>query len=137
MAVVDINWMAVVVSALVYVGIGMIWYGPLFGKQWMALMGYTKKNMKDMKLTPKQAMFGGLISSLVLSAVLSKFVDIYGAVNVPMALKLAFCVWLGFVATFQLGGFLWENKPFKLFVLNTAHALVSLMVMASILAVWV
>jgi len=25
---------------------GFLWYGPLFGKQWMNLMGFTKKSIK-------------------------------------------------------------------------------------------
>jgi hypothetical protein len=45
--------------------------------------------------------------------------------------------WLGFMMPLNIGAYLWENKPFKLFALNTAHYLVSLIVMAAILAVWV
>lgn len=32
--------LAVVLAAVVSMIVGWLWYGPLFGKQWMALMGW-------------------------------------------------------------------------------------------------
>jgi hypothetical protein len=33
-----LNWLTVVVSAVVYVGIGGLWFAPVaFGKQWQAV----------------------------------------------------------------------------------------------------
>jgi hypothetical protein len=33
-----VNWIAVVVAVVLLEGLGMLWYGPLFGKAWMAAM---------------------------------------------------------------------------------------------------
>ena len=52
------------------------------------------------------------------------------------AVLLAFWLWLGFFATTQLGMVMWEGKPVKLYIINTLHHLVSLVVMSAILAVW-
>lgn len=35
----NVDWAAVVVGAVVAFGVGWLWYGPLFGKQWMAGVG--------------------------------------------------------------------------------------------------
>ncbi len=35
----DINLLAVLLAAVAFFAIGAIWYGPLFGKPWMALNG--------------------------------------------------------------------------------------------------
>jgi hypothetical protein len=38
---ITINYLAVIAAAIAAVGVGVLWYGPLFGKEWMKLMGYT------------------------------------------------------------------------------------------------
>ena len=39
----DLNWLVVVVGAVVYFGIGGLWYSPVaFGKQWQEAIGWTE-----------------------------------------------------------------------------------------------
>ena len=132
----ETNYWAVLVAALAAMVIGMLWYGPLFGKRWMNLAGLTPKSMKKMKLSPMFAMVLGFVATLVTAYVLSISIGVFKLINLPFALKVAFWLWLGFVAPVQLGVFLWEGKSFKLFVLNTSYNLVSLLAMAAILASW-
>lgn len=129
-----VNYMAILVAALASMVIGMVWYGPLFRKQWMKLAGITPQSMKRMKLSPKAAMSMGFVASLVTAYVLSVFVG--GVMAWTAAANFVFWIWLGFVAPVQLGAFLWEGKDFKLFILNTSYSLITLVVMAGILAVW-
>ena len=131
-----INYLAVLVAAIASMALGMLWYGPLFGKLWMKLSGITPQSMKKMKLTPKAAMTLGFIGTLVTAYVLSHFVDLLSVTTWSGAAQFAFWAWLGLVAPVQLGAYLWEGKPFKLFVLNTAYNLVVLIVMTGIVAVW-
>lgn len=135
MVEISINYLALIVAAIANMAIGMLWYGPLFGKQWMAMTGLTKESMKDMPLKPWQAMIGGLITSLVIAYVLL-FFTLTWVTSLSEALMSAFWIWLGFVATTQLSGFLWEGKSFKLFLLNTGYSLVAYGVMAAILFLW-
>ncbi|MBI2559017.1 DUF1761 domain-containing protein [Candidatus Woesearchaeota archaeon] len=136
MAQPEINNLAVLAAAIASMVIGFLWYGPFFGKQWKKLMGFTDKGMKAMKITPVQAMIGGFAATLLMSYILAHFVDYAEATTVMKGIEAGFWIWLGFVATVQIGMVLWEGKPFKLFALNTLHYLVALAVMASILAVW-
>ena len=133
---VTINLWAVLVAAIVNMAVGMLWYGPLFGKMWKSLMGLTDESVKSMKLSPMQAMCGGLVTSLVMAYVLAYFTAIVGVAGVAGAFQLAFWIWLGFVATVSLGSVLWEGKPFKLFVLKAAEHLVALFLMAVVLVLW-
>ena len=134
-----INYLAVLAAAAASIVLGFLWYGPLFGKQWIALMNFDKKKMEEAKKKgmPKQTWVLMILGTLVTSYVLAHFVDYLDAVNISGALTAAFWIWLGFVATVILGGVLWEGKPWKLYFLNAAYYLVNLAVMASILAVWV
>lgn len=132
-----INYWAVLGAALVNMVIGSLWYGPVFGKPWRKLMGFTPENMKSMgSLTITQAMIGGLITALVTSYVLAHFVSLMGVIDTAGALQFAFWTWLGLVATVQVGIVLWEGRPWKLFILNTLQSLVSLTLMVWILTCW-
>ena len=133
---VEINNLAVLVAAIASMVIGFLWYGPLFGNQWKKLMGFTDKSMKGMKMTPMQAMIGGFISTLLMAYILAHFVDYVQAKTIVEGIEAGFWIWLGFIATVQIGMVLWEGKPFKLFALNTLHYLVTLATMGAILAVW-
>ncbi len=133
---VSVNYLAVIVAAVASMIVGSIWYGPLFGKTWMKLAGYTKKDLKKMSLSPKQARGFGFVVALVMAYVLSFFVDYVGATTIAAGAQLAFWIWLGFIATIQIGAVIWEGKSLKLFLLHTVSSLISLIVMAAILAVW-
>jgi hypothetical protein len=98
---VDVNYWAILVAGVLSIGIGGLWYGPLFGKQWMSLVGITPESMKSMKMTPFQAMFGGLIVGLLTAFVLAHHMAFAGAYlgisGYELALMSAFWVWLGFL----------------------------------------
>lgn len=131
-----INYWTVLGAAVASFVIGMLWYGPLFRKQWMKLSGVTAASMKKMKVTPARAMSIGFVAVLLTAYVLSNFVHVLGITTFSTAAQFAFWAWLGLVAPVQLGAYLWEGKPFKLFALNTTHNLIVLIVMSGILAAW-
>jgi hypothetical protein len=133
---VSINYLAVLVAAIVSFALGWIWYGPLFGNMWKGLMGFTDESMKNMKLSPTQAIAGGFVSSLVTAYVLAHFVGLLNVEGFQGACVLASWIWLGFLATNALGSYLWEGKPFKLFVLNAVEQLVAIHLMALVLVFW-
>ncbi len=129
------NW-AVVGAAVAYMVIGMLWYGPLFGKAWARMMRFTPQKMKSMCPGPAKSMSLGFVTALITASVLDHVVALLGASTFGKGAYVGFLMWVGFYATTQLGVFLWEGKPLKLWVLNTAASLVTLLVMGGILAAW-
>ena len=133
-----INYFAVLGASVASIVLGFLWYGPLFGKQWLQLMKFDKKKMSGMKNKGMGKTYAVMIvGTLVTSYVLAHFVDYLDATAIAGALQAAFWIWLGFVATVMLGTVLWEGKSWRLYFLNAAYWLVNLAVMAVILAVWV
>lgn len=134
---VSINYLAVVVAAVVQVLIGWLWYGTLFGKQWKKMMGFTDEHMRSMKMKPGQAMLGGFVSALVMAGVLSCIITYVNAYTltegVMVGARTAFWLWLGFAAPITLGPVLWERRPFRLWYLNAGFYLIALVAMGSIL----
>ena len=132
----DVNYLAVVVAAVVSFVIGWLWYGPVFGKQWMAMMGYTKESMASMKMKPMTAMVLGFVSSLVMAYALAIFASVWMYDGLYGAFKLAFWVWLGFTAMVSLGSVLWENRSWNLYLFNAAYQFVSIFAMAIVIFMW-
>ena len=138
---ITINYLAVLVAAVLGIIIGALWYGPLFGKQWMAMMGFTKESMKAMALSPVLAMVGGAIVSLLMAYVLSHVIQLsgnyFGSADLMRGVTTAFWLWLGFAVPITGGGYLWEGKPMRLWILNAGYYLVSLIIMGAVLSVWI
>lgn len=138
---VPINYWAVLVSAIVSMVFGSLWYGPLFGKPWMKLMGFTAESMEKAKakgMTTSYVIM--MVSSLITAYVLAHaivfgvaYTGIGGAVGGAMG---AFYYWLGFVAPVSTAPQLWEGKPWKLFFIQAGYYLVSMLIQGMILATW-
>mgnify|MGYP001611288200 CR=1 FL=1 len=135
---VSINYLAVLIAAIASMVIGFLWYGPLFGKKWMQLMNFDKKKIDEAKKKGMGKIYAlAFLTTLIMSYVLAHFVDYVEAKTIADGIVLGFWVWIGFLATTQIGSVLWEGKPVKLYLINTLHYLVSLAVNGAILAVWV
>ena len=123
----------VLVAGVAAMALGMAWYGPLFGKQWVQEMGFGAKKVKSMKMNAMTAMAGGLATALVTAFVLKQFLGMLSVTALNPALMVAFWAWLGFQATTSVGAVLWGNKSWKLFALNASYQLVTLLAMAAVL----
>lgn len=133
----DVNYLPIVVAAVVSMVLGGLWYSPLlFGKIWMNLQGLKMSDMEKHKDKMGQSYALGFLMSLVMSFVLAQFLSFVGASTLNEGLEVAFWLWLGFIGTVTLGSVLWENKPFKLYFLNNAYNLLSMLLMAGILTLW-
>ncbi len=112
----------------------MFWYSQAgFGKSWMKETGMTKKKMKKMAISPVQAMTLGFLATVLTAYILAKVLFMTPLTGTMGGLQLGFWIWLGFVATTQLGVVLWEGKTVKLFTINTFYSLVNLLVIGAII----
>ena len=46
----QIHWLAMIAAAVAGFAVGGIWYGPLFGKAWMAARGIAKEDTAGMNM---------------------------------------------------------------------------------------
>ncbi|MEK9176862.1 MAG: DUF1761 domain-containing protein [Patescibacteria group bacterium] len=139
---IPINYVAILISAVVTMVIGFIWYGPLFGKLWSKLMGFGEMTPEKMKEMQKAAMPGyvaSFVGALVMAYVLAHalvFASAYlGASGISAGLTAGFWNWLGFVAPVTLGAILWDKgKSLTLWYINGSYYLVVLLAMGAVLA---
>ena len=125
----------IVAAGVASVLIGWVWYHPrVFGTTWMRLANVTpemaERGKKMMPLSVVVSLCGSMLIAYVMNYVGIAFhiFDWVGAV-----FELALWCWLGFVVPTSLGTILWEQRPFKLYLINTLYWLVTFIAMALIL----
>jgi len=136
---IEINPIGVLVAAIANVIVGMIWYGPVFGKKWMKLVGKSESDMeKDKKEMPKIfaiSFIGSLIMAFVLTVINKGINTEYGQPeNIFFGAYIGILVWLGFVATVNLSDLLYEKRNQQLVSLQSGYYLVSLVLQGAIIS---
>ena len=130
----DVNWIAVIVAAVVYNAIGFAWYSDsLFGKMWRDEVGMSKEKMK-MASGNMGRMFAFMaVGSIVMAYVLSVVFSAFEVGTIMSALTVSFWVWLGFIATTLLNGVTYEMKTWRYYSINAGYQLVGLGAMGAAL----
>lgn len=125
------NLLGILIATAAAMVIGSVWYSkPVFGKDWQKLVGLKDKDIKE---GATKAMAAMLLMALVTAFVLQRFIVIANPQDYLQAVKLGAWLWLGFVATYAIGGGMFEKRPTKLILINITNELITLIVMSVIL----
>jgi hypothetical protein len=129
-----INWLAVLVAAVIRMAVGFAWYSPpLFLKPWQAVTGVTPESMRA---GLGKAMVVDVIASLIMSFALANIIVGAGITDWLNGALTGFWVWLGFMATLMVSLWGYENRSLKLIAINLGNNLIALVLMGALLAVW-
>ncbi|QYJ07684.1 DUF1761 domain-containing protein [Qipengyuania flava] len=114
----ELNWIAIIAAAVSAFVLGGLWYGPLFGKKWAALVGITEEDQKNASMA---TVFGGaFVLSLIAAAVFAAFLG--PQPGVEFATAAGFAAGLGWVAaTFGIN-YLFAQRPFALWLIDGGYA---------------
>lgn len=134
---VEVNYMAVLLAAVAAMTVGFVWYGPLFGKPWMKMKGFTKESMEKAK-KGMGMMYGltfilSLLMAYILTHVMVFSMNFYHYAAVQTGLTSAFWMWLGFVFPVQATYTIFGDKNVKLLAIDTGHHLAALLAMGAII----
>lgn len=127
-----VNWLAVVVGAVVNMVIGFLWYGPLFGTTWMQWIG---KSADEIESDSSMYIFSAA-SALVTAFVLALTVAAFGATTLTGGALLGAIVWLGIGASATLVYSIFEGPPLNVWTLHVGYQLVVFVIMGALFAVW-
>jgi hypothetical protein len=137
---IEINMWAIIVCAVISMIIGMIWYGPLFGRKWAQIIGADLDDMEARKRMQKEAgpMYAlqfllSLFQVYVLAYYIAEWKEISGVVN-------ALWIWAGFVVPIIAGTAMWNNDPKKViwarFLIQAGYQLVCFVLFGLVLSMW-
>jgi hypothetical protein len=131
-AVTHINLLAVAVAAIAGFPLGALWYGPLFGKAWMAETGITKERAQQANMAK---IYGTtLVLNLVIAASLAMFIG--PTPNLQFGLFAGFMAGFTYVAAAFGISYLFEFRSLKLWAINAGFQVVVFTVMGAILGAW-
>ena len=131
---IEVNLLPILVAGVVSILIGWIWYHPkVFGSAWMRMSNITPEMAERGKKRMPLVALIGLIAAMLVAWVMSYIGILLGVYDIVGAVVLGFWCWVGFVAPTMLGMVLWEQKPFRLYLINALYWLVAFVSMAVIL----
>jgi hypothetical protein len=129
------NIWAVLVSVVVNMALGALWYSPiLFGNIWMKLI--EKKADDISRAEGNKAMSMAIIPAIVSAAGLALLTGISGAETIVDALVLGSLASIAFSGMSLLNLVFFEDRKFGLTVINTGYSFVSFNIIAVILTLW-
>ena len=129
----DVNYLAVVLAALSAFILGGLWYSPLlFAKAWVRLNGF---NEEEMKKNANMAMiFGGAFLCNLICAFVFAWVARGGMADIGDGASFGFAIGLGIVG-FSFGlNYLFERRPFALWLINAGYFTLQFVIFGVILA---
>lgn len=130
----QLNFVAILVSAVIVWMLGALWYSPLlFAKPWVAIVG---RKMGEKPKGVIRGMIGSLIGDILLCLVLSHITVWSGADSFLHGALIGVILWLGFVAGPLYPQSVYEGRPFAYFAINGGYWLVSLVAITGLLTVW-
>lgn len=133
----EINYIAVLVSAVVFWIIGAVWYG-VFSKQWLNAIDKKKEDLQNMKNMPT-SWFPYPLSFVVIAIAMWTLAALKVELEYDTAGQgalLGFAAWGGFVATISLLHSGYEDKKWSLFLINGGYTLIGFVVGGAILGAW-
>ena len=130
-----INWLAVLVTGVVYMAIGFLWYSMrVFGGPWSRLIGISEE---DLRRGANPLLYVGTFAlALVGGATLAVVVRSVGATTVLGGFKAGLLVAVGFILTTFGTEYIFSRRPFKLYLITAGYQAVSIVINGMILAVW-
>jgi len=135
----NLNLVPVVIAGVINMILGAFWYSPLvIGKLWMRSMHKTEEEIKADSSSTSMAMIYivNTIASLVLAYVLAHIVKFTSVNTFADGVMIGFWVWLGFVVTTVIPGYMYESRPKMLYFLFIIYQLISITLMGGVLAIW-
>ena len=127
-----INWLAVGAASLVGFVLGFLWYGPLFGKAWMAEVGMTEEDAKKGNMAK---IFGlSFVFQFIMAYCLAMFFG--NEVDAQMGAFYGFLTGFAWVALAIGVNALYEQKSFKYIFINGGFWAIVFTLMGLIIGAW-
>ncbi|MCJ7421480.1 DUF1761 domain-containing protein [Sphingomicrobium astaxanthinifaciens] len=112
----EFNWIAIVVAAVSAFVLGGLWYGPLFGRKWMALVGITEETMASANMAMIYSL--AFVLNLLAAATFSMFL---GEVDIVTGATYGLVAGLFWVAGSFGVSYLFERRPLGLWLINGGY----------------
>ncbi len=135
----ELNYITIFGAALISMAVGGIWYGPLFGKKWMEIIGATEldKARREEMQKASLPLYGIQFALTLLQVYVLSNLLIWTGGN---GIGVAFWMWLGFVMPTVAGSSMWNNNSntvkWAMFLIQAGYQLVMFLLYGYVLGLW-
>jgi len=140
METISVNYLAIAAGAVFSMVLGFVWYGPLFGKKWIEIMGVDPADLEARKKMQKSA--GPLYGVQFLLTLFQVFVLAHLIADTQKVggLERALWIWAAFIIPTLAGAVMWTNETGKLkwarFLIQGGYQLVLFTAFGLLLHYW-
>ena len=127
-----LNWWAILVATVAAFALGGLWYGPLFGKPWMAAIGKTAEELPTPPMPFVISFFAALLTCLVMAALMQAL----GIGTLGGGLLMGLAVGIGFIAASTASDAAHSGTGMQLWTITAGYRIVLSLIMGAILGAW-
>jgi hypothetical protein len=135
---VQLNWLAVLVGAVVYFVLGALWFAPqVFGRPWMAAIGWDESRPRP-EMNPI-SYIGPAVFYLVAAIATGLLAAATGTDTLQEGVVLGLVVGVGYALTVTATDAVFDPnkpKPWTWFAISGAYHVVSLVIVGVLVAIW-
>lgn len=128
----SLNWLAILAATVASFVLGYFWYGPIFGKAWLAALGKTADEIKPSPTPFIITFFTTLITCIAMAVILSmlQVTSLLGGALLGLAVGIAF-ISCSTISDGAYCGWSWS-----LVAIQSGYRTVYCVLMGMVLAVW-
>lgn len=135
MARVRQNYLANLVAAVACFLLDAAWYS-YFLQTWQNGIGRTHEWLVNNGVNPAIQYATALVMAFLMATAISCVTQLTGKQSALRGIKVAALLWAGFVLTTFSTGYIFEVRPFSLFLVNAGFWLFGMMLMGAIVGAW-
>ncbi|MCU1422915.1 MAG: hypothetical protein JWN36_2566 [Microbacteriaceae bacterium] len=130
----EINWLAVVLATVSSMVVGSVWYmRKVFGARWIRLAKVDESTMGNGAAAIIVTVVVSFITAAVLAGSAAIAQNFYHGNFLLNCVVTGVILWAGFTAARFITHDVFERRPANLTILNLAHELVTILVMALVI----
>lgn len=135
-----INYWVVITGAVFSMILGAIWYGPIFGKKWMEIIGIDPNDEEAKKKMQKSAGPLYIVQFLLTLFQVLVLSHLIADTQIVSGLERSLWIWGAFVIPTLAGAVMWTNTSRKLkwsrFLIQGGYQLILFIVFGLLLQFW-
>ena len=128
----SVNWLAVIVGTVVSMALGTLWYGPLFGKTWLRLIGKSPEEIESDPTMYIKTAVAAFVAMLFLNLVVTSV----GSVSFLSGFVVGTLTFIGFGATQTFVYTTSEGPSERVWFLFGAYQIIVFAMMGGFFSIW-
>jgi len=127
-----LNWWAILVATAAAFALGYVWYGPVFGKAWLAALGKTEDEIQPSPTPFVVSFIAALATCIVVAALMGGL----GLTGIGNGAVLGLLTGVAFIAASMASDTAFCGWGWKLWAIQAGYRVAYSIIMGAIIGVW-